>query len=388
MITNTGRTILAKYLIGQAPAYASHIALGVGQKPINEFGSFGDYSNYTNLNFEVLRIPITSRGYVYDEAGAANIVFAGELPGDQRYLFSEIGIYSAKSNPAAGILDSKMVYTFSASENWEYHTETNATTVPLYLSPLDSNAPSGTIDNVQDDAGNLLTVYRFNSNNSIFNSSTRKDLQEPPRFLDRALMLPGNLSFLESSGGNLSVKPTDTEYYGSHIHLTGINVDFNRNSSEDELRLAFSVIDKTTNQAASVGGVRILVEFASTDDTNPDNFARFQIDYDNSNQIFSDDRYVVAKQKLKDLVKSPGFTWNTINVVKIYAMVYDESGSGAPSDDFYIALDGLRFENLTSPNPLYGLTGYSVIKNAGGLPIVKEPNSSNIVEFRYGMDVA
>ena len=68
-------------------------------------------------------------------------------------------------------------------------------------------------------------------------------------------------------------------------------------------------------------------------------------------------------------------------------MVYDTTGSELPSEDFYIALDGLRLENKTAQNPLYGLTGYSVIKNTSGQPIVKEPNTSNLVEFRYGMDV-
>jgi len=75
LITNTGKTILAKYLIGSAPAYASHLALGVGPKPLGTSDTLGDYSGQTSLAFEALRIPITSRGYLYDEAGAANIVF-------------------------------------------------------------------------------------------------------------------------------------------------------------------------------------------------------------------------------------------------------------------------------------------------------------------------
>jgi hypothetical protein len=34
MITNTGKTIIAKYLLGQAPAYASYIAIGCGATPL------------------------------------------------------------------------------------------------------------------------------------------------------------------------------------------------------------------------------------------------------------------------------------------------------------------------------------------------------------------
>ena len=33
MITNTGKEIIAKYLMGTAPAYASYIAVGCGTKP-------------------------------------------------------------------------------------------------------------------------------------------------------------------------------------------------------------------------------------------------------------------------------------------------------------------------------------------------------------------
>ena len=34
MITNVGKSIITKYLLGQSPAYASHIAIGCGTKPL------------------------------------------------------------------------------------------------------------------------------------------------------------------------------------------------------------------------------------------------------------------------------------------------------------------------------------------------------------------
>ena len=51
MITNTGKNILAKYLLGQAPAYASYIALGCGAKPLASDGELGDYSNKEKFFF-------------------------------------------------------------------------------------------------------------------------------------------------------------------------------------------------------------------------------------------------------------------------------------------------------------------------------------------------
>jgi hypothetical protein len=44
MITNTGKTIIGKYLLGQAPAYASYIAVGCGATPLDIGDSMGDYS--------------------------------------------------------------------------------------------------------------------------------------------------------------------------------------------------------------------------------------------------------------------------------------------------------------------------------------------------------
>ena len=388
MITNTGRTILAKYLIGQAPAYASHIALGVGSTPLDNLDPFGNYSEKRNLDFEVLRIPISSRGYVYDEAGFANIVFAGELPGDQRYLFSEIGIFSAKSNPAAGAQDSKMIYTF-LEPGWEYHNNVSATRLELETDPLNGELEGSIITNPLNDSGVEMPVFRTSSNNAVFNSTVRSGRYELPRYLSNALLISGDMSYIEEYDGVMSIKQsTPSEYYGTHLHLTGITTNFNRNSSSDQLKLAFSILDKDATQSVRVGGVRIIVEFASSDALDPQNFARFEVDLDPSDVDFVTDRYIVVTKTFGDLIKSNAFTWNTINVVKIYAMVYDNSGSGLPSSDFYIALDGLRLENVTAQNPLYGMTGYTVIKTEDGQPVVKEANSSNLVEFRYGLDVA
>lgn len=390
MITNTGKTILAKYLIGSAPAYASHIALGVGPKP---FGPTDDLEAYRDdfaieesLNFEVLRVPITSRGYVYDEAGAANIVFSAELPGDQRYSFTEIGVYSGKSNPAAGSRDSRMIYTFSESENWEYHDATTASTVPPPEGQLTEDGNE--IINRTDAEDNPLIAFLGKSDDNTFSAQDRIDQYEFPRFLDTALFVRGDMSTLledEYNPGSI--------YYdsGSHIHRTGISVDFDRNSAQDELKLAFVVVNKDAAQTETVGGVRLLIEFASSDVVDPDNYAQFQInltDADLSPSSFATNRYIVTSSTLGNLTKSAGFTWDSVTSVKVYAMVYEFGDvSETPSENFYIALEGIRFENKTAQNPLYGLTGYTVIKTDDGQPILKEVNTSNIIEYRYGMDV-
>lgn len=45
MITNVGKNLLAKYLVGQTQSYASHIAVGCGPAPIDSDG--GVFANYS-----------------------------------------------------------------------------------------------------------------------------------------------------------------------------------------------------------------------------------------------------------------------------------------------------------------------------------------------------
>jgi hypothetical protein len=121
-------------------------------------------------------------------------------------------------------------------------------------------------------------------------------------------------------------------------------------------------------------------------------FARFEIEInhgssgnlENSVADFETNRYFVVSKQLQELYTSANFTWDAVTVVKIYACVID---AGNPSQDYYVALDAIRLENVATVNPLYGLTGYSIIKNDAAETIVKSPNTSNYVEFRFSIGV-
>ena len=47
----------------------------------------------------------------------------------------------------------------------------------------------------------------------------------------------------------------------------------------------------------------------------------------------------------------------------------------------------MRLENTSTQNPLYGLTGYAVVKNFEGETILKSPNTNNYIEFRFSLGV-
>lgn len=392
MITNTGKKILAKYLIGQAPAYASYIAVGCGATP-KAAGSgvaYGNYSTKTELDFEMFRVPIISRGYV-NEDGVSKIVLTGELPTEERYEITEIGIFSAKSNPNALAYDSKMLYTFSQNENWEYHTSNSSTSIPIVYTPLDSDTA-----NV---IGITHPVFQTNGDNRIFSNSSRQSRYEQSRFLNNMIMVSGNSSDLSY---NATTKEFDEGETSTHIHKAGISIDFNKNTPDDELRIAFSVINKDGRGiVADPKNVKVLVEFSSTDHVpglHAAAYAKMQINIDNVDNISPTDsdsdmiqhdfanRYIVVKKKLKDLKKNGAFTWSTADVISVYVCILDEAGN--PSENYYVALDALRLENVSDVNnPVYGLTGYSEIRTDGAKTITKLANTTNFVEFRFAIGV-
>lgn len=457
MITNTGKDIIAKYLINQAPSYASYMAFGSGPQPIQSPDPLGNYATTENLDFEMFRVPIISRGYVTELVGStevSKIVFTAELPTNQRYQISEVGIYSAKSNPSAGAGDSRIIYTFAESENWQYHDQSSETKIQSFTGALYGASNDGIIKVDQS----TYPVFRTSSDNAIFDSAARTDLYEKGRFLDTILMIPGNTSHLLVDGttGELAPRATSgSNYYGTHIHLSGTQVDLSKNSTEDEIKLAYSIVNRNEDSSYDFSKVRILVEFSSDDTTLATNYAKFQIV--NTYSTYATSRYQVATSKLSALKKSPTFTWNSIALARIFATIFDSvnissasadgstatittarkhgfkvgdvvtiagvsntsfngeytitavsdtdtapftfsyeksltaTSSGgtaeAPSSNYYLSLDALRFENVTSVNPLYGLTGYSVIRTEDGQPISKDSNTSNLVEFRFGLDV-
>jgi hypothetical protein len=384
LITNTGKTIIGKYMLGQAPAYASFLAVGCGPTPLETEDVADNFATKESLDFEMFRVPISSRGFV-NENGINKIVLTAELPTEERYEISEVGLYSAGSNPSAGAYDSKTVFAFTTGENWQYHTASSATAIETITAPLDDPED----DNVISVAN---PVFQTNADNAIFFKTSRANRYERSRFLNNVILIQGDdsdITISEDSGPTLD--RFVVEAGSNHIHLTGPDVDFSRNSPIDELRLAFSLISKTGNSSAIPETIRILVDFAETD-TLSGEFARFEVEINHGSSgnledtvaDFETNRYFVVSKQLQELYTTGNFTWDAVAVVKIYACVID---AGNPSEDYYIALDAMRLENIATTNPLYGLTGYSIIKNDSAQTIVKSPNTSNYVEFRFSIGV-
>ena len=382
MITNIGKNLLAKYLVGQTQSYASHIAVGCGAPPLASDGTFGDYSLKNSLDFEMFRVPIISRGFV-NEDGIDKVVLTAELPTEERYEITEVGIFSAASNPVAASFDSRNVYSFADTDSWLYQPfGSSAIAIPSVPEPLDGDSDNGVINQTSN-------VFLTNADNRIFTNSNRVARNERCRFLNNIIAMVGNDSTLTR---NVSGK-LDIGAGSKYIRLNETTVDFTKNSPLDELRLAFSVVSKSPSPNTVPDNVKIMLEFSYTGSDTPQEYARFEVDIDDigytagtspDNRNLSTNRYLVVTKALKDLNKTDNFDWREVTVAKIYSCVTE---AGVPSDLFYVCLDGLRLENITSTNSLYGLTGYSVIRTVGSKPIVKAPNTTNYIEFRFSLGV-
>lgn len=383
MITNKGKDIIGKYLLGQAPAYASYIAVGCGAHPLEPYvsGPIPDYSNQSTLNFEMFRVPISSRGFI-DDDGVSKIVLTAELPTEERYEITEVGIFSARSNSMAGSTDSKNLYAFTTNENWKIN---GVSPVVSISERLDSD----TFPNIIRDqfSGISRDILQTNADNQIFTYEARESRHERCRFLNNMILLRGNSSTIVDGGSSWTGS-------GNFIQLSSTSADLSKNSLDDELRFAFSILSKdgSVTTVPNFMNVKIIIEFSSS--TVPGQVSKMQVSLDHDDTAGSlnnlnENRYFVSSQKLEDLKTTSGFPWKTVDTVKVYAQV--KSGTAVADtvdDDYYVALDALRLENTTSENALYGLTGYSVIRNLAGLPIVKNSNTSNYIEFRFAMDVS
>jgi hypothetical protein len=95
-------------------------------------------------------------------------------------------------------------------------------------------------------------------------------------------------------------------------------------------------------------------------------------------------RYKVVEKPISDLNKDPNFSFANINYVKIFVSVLEGESL---SSDYYVCLDGIKIDNISTNNPLYSLIGYNKIISDSAYPILKQENTNNYIEYRFGIGV-
>jgi hypothetical protein len=369
VITNKGKDIIAKYLIGITPAYASYMAFGCGAQPLTTGEPYGEYSTKEALDFEMFRVPISSRGYV-EENGVNKIVFTSVLPTTERYEITEIGIFSAGGNPDASGFDSRPLLLFTEEEQWQY----GNTTFQDVSSPITTALDDPLNTNI---IATELSVFQSAADNPIFFKAGRNERNERCRFFNNMIFVKGNYSAIKDI---TDVTSSLAEKY--HIQKTGLNLNLSQNSLSDQIKIAFSLVNKDADSYTNPDSLKIILEFIDSNDK----YARCLIDLVDDGDVidFDANRYFAISKTLGNFVLQQGFSWATIRTAKIYSCVVT---SAVVVDTHYIAFDAIRFDNVNTVNPLYGLVGYTVVQNADAEPITKSTNTNNYVEFRMALDI-
>lgn len=443
MITDKGKEIISKYLLGQTATYASHISIGCGAYPLDANDpapSASALAEKTYMDFEMVRVPITSKGFV-DDNGTTKVSFTAELPKENRYDITEIALWSAGSNSLAKDFDSRTIFNFS--ESWQAHSTA--------ISEITTPNPLGTGGDITTN----LRYFRASTSDTVFSTADRKTRREGPRFLDSKILLRGDSSIIQGASGqwtgenpyysvtnksasagtatltigshflnvgdsvvvsisdanldgthsitartnttisysasatvsSASATGTATFANSTHIHLNAINFDISKNSPSDKILLAFSLIDKDgTGPGTEPDYVKILLEFYRNESSITSGYAKAEIEIDGTE--FTGDRYKVIEIPISDLITSPDFTSQQVRIARIFAsVIHTDSGQQKTSPEHYVELEGLRIENTTTENPVYGMVGYSVVRTTNGDPLYKYENTNNYVEFRFNLDV-
>ena len=97
-------------------------------------------------------------------------------------------------------------------------------------------------------------------------------------------------------------------------------------------------------------------------------------------------RYQVVTKSLSDFTTTANFSWSSVNAVRIYTCIHNDSN--VVTGEHFVFYDGLRFENISSNNPLYSLVAAEYIKTLDENPILKRENSTSYVEYRFGIGVS
>lgn len=365
MITNVGRNLIIKYLLNQAPEFASHIAIGVGGNAIGTTSvSEFDPELTKSLEFEVARVPVFSKG-VIKEDGVEKIVFKGQLPTNQRYKITEIGLYPSESNLLAEKYDSKILATFTNNEIW-LSGSAGATSPIEYLGDI----PIVGVGNINMSNYSSKKLYFVDSDSTAFDFIERKDRNEQPRYLSNTILGFGNSASINS---NFETTPSS-----SYIENNTVNIDMGNNLPTDKIKLALSVLSKNIGvdpyTVTNPSNVRIVLQFFN----NVPGFPSASVSMSAESTDFDAGRYLVLEKEIAEFNIDDNFSWSNINVIRLYSYV-------DYSEDFFMCYDGLKLENISTINPLYGLTAAENIRTDDSYPILKKENSISYVEYRLGI---
>jgi len=302
-----------------------------------------------------------------------------ELPIEQRFQITEIGLYPAEKNIVAGNFDSRIISTFSNSEPWAYSNNSNDSGTVLYIGPVPIDPTNvGDIGITEPGWDDFIFI---NSNSPIFEYSDRINRGEQPRYLNRSLSVSGSTSVVSgvSASSSLIDVSSSASYY---VENNSISLNLGKNLPSDEVKLAFSLVS-LAREEINPSNIKIRLELLNNSGVNsPKAYVNMSL----TNQDIASNRYQIITKTLSDFTTTENFSWSSISGIRIYTCIHNSSN--VPTGEHFIFYDGIRFENVSSYNPLYSLVAAEYIRTLDENPILKKENSTSYVEYRFGVGVS
>ena len=344
MITNLGVELISKYLLGTVPSFASYISYGCGANSNDEPSGLEK-----SMAFEMIRVPISSRSLLVED-GLNKICFVGEMPLQDRYKVTEIGLWSDGSDLLANQAQSRVLFSFSQNENWQK--TGSPRTIKFYN------------ENIGTEGGETINVpeqiFIMNSNNGVMNATQRG--AQGARFLLRTIMMRGDAQ--------------------ESIFLDGQSVNLVENSPKDIIKVAYAVIPKSFGPLETWGtGPDVSITLTFKRDASavveegqplPPGVATCTFTQNNTKE------YNVASIEIGSIDTAENFSWADVRWTEIKVSITDNPGN------YYIAVDAIRIDNVTTNNPLYVMTGYQTIN-----PMIDKAAGANAyTDFRFAVGQA
>lgn len=374
---------------GANPFTAGQTVSVAGAAPFSGGGSANGIYNITSVSGSTITVPDvpgavpqTITGSYTVTGYAKKIVVTADLPINERYEITELGLYSIGSDPTLTTSASRTVANFTQDEVWQYvryisGTDSTYSDVPYYSSITD-----GTNAITVANFSTTQKVFQTNSDNPFFNYD-RVVTNQRPRFLQDCTIVYGGLSKFSAA-----LTPAATSDY---ISISNFNLDLSKNSALDELRIAFSLIENVASGTAGTvaRSLNIMLQFVT--ENGSDNAKYHFRDSDATSLTsgtgpYTDSRYRTLSLALNAATytsRTTDFDWKNVRSLRIYASTETAANySGVVATQWAIVLDAVRFENKSSNNPKYGLVAYTVV-NSDGVPVVKDTSTNNLIEFRF-----
>lgn len=426
MITSKGSGIISKYLLGQAPEYASYLAIGVGAEPLEIDENDNSSPSKKSMEFEAFRVPVTSRGLVNDyvsvdlESWVASTtlltvttstyhgVRVGETV-DLEFSSEVLNSYEDAYEVLATTSNTISLQYSGASASWSASASNTGTVsynrermifkaqlpVDQYYKMTEiALYPAATNSLAQQYDSKIIAGFLSNENWILYSNNAGIDIPSVTRTLSdtsgditqltfAASVEPLNARYVSSDNETFTFFNRKSRYEGPRLYNTGLMVAGNTsqfNNSNLDVSASTSYI-QTNNISVDMRKnskndyIRLAICVVSNLENPGSNPYHTRIRLEMLDEVSGSSATMkqtitssnISSSRYYVISKklsdfSIGENFSWARVAGIKIYAQTVNSLGQSTSD-YIILDGIRLDNENTLNPLYGMVAYSKLKN-------------------------